>query len=66
MPTGALAASIPAREHSTDTPTDETDTRPLPPQRSDLIIEVSHAVGFMGEDYVETQCRHEDVRGEGN
>lgn len=34
--------------------------------RNDLITEVSHVVGFMGENYVETQCRHKDVRGEGD
>jgi len=33
--------------------------------RNDLIIEVSHVVGFMGENYVETRCRHKDVRGHG-
>jgi hypothetical protein len=32
---------------------------------SDRIIEVSHVIGFMGENYVETRCRHKDVRGEG-
>jgi len=34
--------------------------------RNDLIIEVSHVVGFMGENYVETRCRHKDGRGHGD
>ena len=32
--------------------------------RNDLIIEVSHVVGFMGENYVETRCCHKDGRGD--
>ena len=34
--------------------------------RSDLIVEVSHVVGFMGEDYVETRCLRKDGGGEGD
>jgi hypothetical protein len=33
--------------------------------RHDLIIEVSHVVGFMGENYVETRCRHQNEPGDG-
>lgn len=34
--------------------------------RDDLVIEVSHVVGFMGENYVETRCRHKAGRDEGD
>jgi hypothetical protein len=34
--------------------------------RNDLVIEVSHVVGFMGENYVETRCRHKAGHGEGD
>jgi hypothetical protein len=33
---------------------------------SDVSIEVTHIVGFMGEAYVETRCRHKDGSGEGD
>jgi hypothetical protein len=34
--------------------------------RSDVTIEVTHVVGFMGENYVETRCRRKDGNGEGS
>lgn len=34
--------------------------------RNDLIIEVSHVVGFMGENYVETRCLHKGGGGHGD
>jgi hypothetical protein len=34
--------------------------------RNDVTIEVIHVVGFMGENYVETRCRHKDENGEGD
>jgi hypothetical protein len=34
--------------------------------RKDLIIEVSHVVGFMGENYIETRCRYKDGREDGD
>ena len=34
--------------------------------RDELTIEVSHVVGFMGENYVETRCRHKDGHSQGN
>lgn len=34
--------------------------------RSDLIIEVRHVVGFMGENYVETRCLRKNSGGQGN
>jgi len=34
--------------------------------RSDMTIDVIHVVGFMGENYVETRCRHKDANGQGD
>jgi hypothetical protein len=34
--------------------------------RSDVTIEVTHVVGFMGENYVEARCRRRDGDGEDN
>ncbi len=33
--------------------------------RSDVTVEVTHVVGVMGENYVETRCRRKDESGEG-
>ena len=33
---------------------------------NDMTIEVSHVVGFMGENYVETRCRRTDGNGQGD
>jgi hypothetical protein len=35
-------------------------------RRSDLIIEVSHVVGYMGENHVETRCLRTDDDGHGD
>jgi hypothetical protein len=55
----------PRRVSTVQTPQRTGQTR-VRHHRNDLIIEVSHVVGFMGENYIETQRRHKDVRGEGN
>ena len=34
--------------------------------RKGMTIEVTHVVGFMGENYVETRCRHPDEDGNGD
>jgi hypothetical protein len=34
--------------------------------RSDVSVEVTHVVGFMGENHIETRCRGKDGSGEGN
>ena len=34
--------------------------------RSDVTVEVIHVVGFMGENYVETRCRHKEGNNEGD
>jgi hypothetical protein len=34
--------------------------------RSDMTVEVSHVVGFMGENYVETRIQRKDGNGQGD